>query len=164
MKSRKVAILATDGVNAAEVTAMQAALNKAGAHAEVVAPHFGALDGGPGGQVPVDKSLLTTASVMYDAVYVPGGRTSVEALQSNSGAAHFVQEAYDHRKPIAASGEGTDLLHTAGIPAAPGVVSAESGAKVAEPFMQAISQHRHWDRPKLLVQSAQVLPTQQSPR
>lgn len=143
--TRKVAILAADGVNGAEVTQMQGALQEAGVMVEVVAPHLGAIQSATGDAVPVNQSLLTTASVLYDAVYVPGGADSVNALQGSGDALHFIQEAFKHYKPVAASGEGADFFQAAGIAAEPGVVTGENGA-ITSAFLEAIGQHRFWDR------------------
>ena len=143
--TRKVAILAADGVNGAEVTQMQGALQEAGVMVEVVAPHLGAIQSANGDAVPVNQSLLTTASVLYDAVYVPGGADSVNALQDSGDALHFIQEAFKHYKPVAASGEGADFFQAAGIAAEPGVVTGENGT-ITSAFLEAIGQHRFWDR------------------
>ena len=51
---------------------------------------------------------------MYDAVYVPGGKESVTMLLGEYEARHFVREAYNHGKAIAASGEGGELLQAVG--------------------------------------------------
>ena len=67
-KGRKVAILAADGVDAAQVEAVQAALMAEGAMGEVVGTHLGML-----GTVEAKKTFANTASVLYDAVFVPGG-------------------------------------------------------------------------------------------
>ena len=72
-KTRKVAILAADGVDAAALDAMKKALTAAGAMAKIVAPRGGTLSGTRGIKVPVDFSLLTVGSVLFDAVFVPGG-------------------------------------------------------------------------------------------
>lgn len=142
---RKVAILAADGVNGAEVTQMQSALQDAGVTVEVVAPHLGSIQSVDGKALPVNQSLLTTASVLYDAVYVPGGADSVNALQGSSNALHFIQEAFKHYKPIAASTEGADFFQAAGIADAPGVVTGDD-AGLANTFLEAIGQHRFWER------------------
>ena len=73
-KTRKVAILAADGVDTAAIEAMKKALTEAGAVAKVVAPRGGTLQRNGGIKVPVDFSLLTVGSVLFDAVFVPGGR------------------------------------------------------------------------------------------
>ena len=114
-KTRKVAILAADGVDAAAVAGMQRLLKAAGAQSKVVAPRLGALTGARGQAVPVDWSLLTAGSVLFDAVYVPGGDKSTEALAAEASAVLFVREAYKHCKAIAASGAGVGLLAAAGI-------------------------------------------------
>jgi catalase len=146
IKSRKIAILVADGVNAADVTRMEAGLKKAGATSELIAPHLGALRGL--GDAKPDKTFATASSVMYDAVYVPGGKESVGMLQADYEVRHFVREAYNHGKAIAASGEGGELLSAAGIASAPGVVNEKKESDVAQSFIDAISRHRHWNRPK----------------
>ncbi len=54
------------------------------------------------GSFEVPKSFLTTASVFYDAVYVPGGINSVATLEAEPDAIHFLNEAFKHCKAIAA--------------------------------------------------------------
>ena len=146
-KGRKIAILAGDGVDAADVKAMQDALLEAGAMVEVVGTHLGPLTAADGSAVPTKHSVLTAESVMFDAVYVPGGADSAAALTSNANAIHFVQEAFKHFKPLGAGAEGADVLDTAAISADdPGVVVAASGAEAVNPFMAAVGKHRFWDR------------------
>jgi catalase len=163
VKGRKVAILAADGVDAAQVTAMQAALRKAGAVPELIGPHLGPLPGANSTALQPDKSLLTVASVMYDAVYVPGGAQSVAALQGSGDALHFVNEAFKHCKAIAASGEGVDLLLASDIagPSSNGHTpetelqnmagicvarSAKETKALPKEFVDAIMQHRFFAR------------------
>jgi catalase len=162
IKSRKIAVLAANGVAAAELSAMKRALLAQGAVFELISGALGALTADDGTQLDVDKSFLTAASVFYDAVYVPGGADSVEALGATGDAIHFVNEAFKHCKAIAASGAGVDLLRASSladlafagddgkeIASAAGVVTARSGAssgKLASAFVAAIAAHRHWDR------------------
>ncbi len=108
-----------------------------------------------------DASLLTTASVLFDAVYVPGGEDSVAMLMKQGKALHFVNEAYMHCKAIAATGAGRDLLRASYLgqigllDGADGGVSSEEGVVLAESagadgmtgaFVEAIAEHRHWGR------------------
>jgi catalase len=144
IKSRKIAVLAADGVAAGDISRLVAGLKKEGATAEIVAPHLGDLKGG----IKVDKSLTTTDSIMYDAVYIPGGKESVTTLLGDYEARHFVREAYDHGKAITASGEGAEILEAAGVSSAPGVVMEKSSGDPSKSFIEAISRHRHWNRPK----------------
>ncbi|WP_437730761.1 catalase [Sorangium sp. So ce1335] len=163
VKSRLIAILAADGFSGAELAAVRSAFEAAGAHAQVVSTRLGPISGDDGSAVEADRTLLTAKSVMFDAVYVPGGRASVEALSSMGEAVHFVNEAFKHCKAIGATGDGVALLSSSllrGVAladaqsAAPlqsdkGVVTLRDPAGLA-PFSQellrAIAQHRHWDR------------------
>ncbi len=156
IKTRKVAILAADGVDAVAVAGMKKALEAAGAQAKVIGPRLGALKAVDGAKVPVDFSLMTVASVLFDAVYVPGGDGSVSALKGDPDAVRFVNEAYRHCKPLGSSGAGYELLvdAIAGIPdgmlqndEAIVIGSEKPVAAVAKSFIRALEQHRNWQRP-----------------
>ncbi|CAN5766738.1 catalase [soil metagenome] len=150
VKSRKIAILTADGANAADIAQMQTALKNAGATAEVIAPHLGTLKSVDGQAITVNQRLLDVASVLYDAVYVPGGADAINTLKTNGAALLFIQEAYKHYKAVAFSGEGATLFTTAlgeKAASAPGVVSGQNGSAVTQNFINAIAKHRAWDRP-----------------
>ena len=163
VKSRKIAFLVADGVNEAAALNMAKALEAAGAMPKMVAPHGGVIRGANGKEIPVDFSLLTTSSVLFDAVYVPGGAESIAVLKAEPDAVHFISEAFKHCKTIAAVGEGVDLLRASYVAgclrseddpkgsvtvASDGLIvnSAPDARKVADDFIAAIAQHRHWSR------------------
>jgi catalase len=163
IRTRRVAILAAEGVDEAAVAKMKQALTAAGAQAKVVAPRLGSLRSANGGQVHIDFSLLTAGSVLFDAVYVPGGDESVELLKGEGKALHFIHEAYKHCKAIAATGTGMELLRasylgreaiadvsTGGDPVVTDegvVIGGEARVDdVAAEFIKGIAQHRHWSR------------------
>ncbi|WP_425146175.1 catalase [Deinococcus sp.] len=104
-KGRKVAVLAANGANADQISAVLKALKTAGAAGDVVGTHLGDLGG-----VTATKTLGNTDAVLYDAVLVPGGAKSVQALMRQGDAYAFLAEAYKHGKPVGALGEGTELL------------------------------------------------------
>jgi len=143
-KGRKVAILAADGVAAAQVDALLHALKGAGAQGVVVGPHLGSLGGG----VEATMTFANTASVLFDAVYVPGGAGSVKTLIQSGDARVFVDEAYKHGKPIAAVAEGAEVLTAAAIgqvihplgAAAPTAPAAASGADTTGAAVQTLSE------------------------
>ncbi|WP_338877148.1 catalase [Spirosoma sp. SC4-14] len=156
IKTRQVAILAADGVDAASLETMQKALAAEKAVIAIVAPHLGMLKTSGGQSVKIDASLQTVASVLFDAVYVPGGKPSADALAQEPDAIRFVHEAFMHCKAIAATGEGEILLKAALPPdrlTSDGIISGSNGAadKVAKDFIKAIAQHRFWSREKSLV-------------
>ena len=96
----------------------------------------------------------TRSSVLFDAVYVPGGEASIAALKQLPDALRFIDEAYKHGKPIAASNEGVELVKAAELgafiakgAAAQGVLLETAGAsKLAKPFLTAIAAHRFHNR------------------
>jgi catalase len=110
--------------------------------------HEGKVVGSDGAKVSVDARILTRDSVMYDAVYVPGGPASVTALQGNADFVHFVRETYKHYKSVASSGQGRALVQQSlGSPRSqPGVVNGASVSAVAGQFLAAITKDRHWPR------------------
>jgi putative intracellular protease/amidase len=147
--TRKVAILAADGVDLSALQAMQEALREVGAVGKIVAKRIGILTGADGRERLIDHSLLTTSSVLFDAVYVPGGSRSVAALVDDPDAVAFVAEAYAHGKAIAASDDGLDLLRACGGDLAasngdrPGVLAGPASKALADGFVEAIAAHRH---------------------
>lgn len=153
--TRKVAILAADGVDQASMSRMIKSLTEAGAQGKIVAPRMGNLEASLGKEFLIEFSLLTTSSVLFDAVYIPGGPKSVQALLAERDAVEFVTEAYRHCKTIAATGEGAELLRACPLPKTsdgkggePGVIvgaTSQSGL-VVQQFIEAVARHRHWSR------------------
>ncbi|MBA3255881.1 MAG: DJ-1/PfpI family protein [Pyrinomonadaceae bacterium] len=161
IKTRKIAFLVADGFDDVAVSDMKKALMTAGALAMTVAPRLGVLTGANGEECKADFSFLTGSSVLFDAVYVPGGDASVAALQGEPEALNFVDEAYKHCKAIAATGAAVGLLarfqgekspdtNTSDDPVAAnqGVVTSRESVTddFALVFIEAIAQHRHWER------------------
>jgi putative intracellular protease/amidase len=163
--------LAENGVRSPELAAVQKVLREEGATPEIVSSTLGVITGADGRPIKVDKALRTVSSVLYDAVFVPGGAGSIAALMAQTDAAPFVQEAFKHYKAIAAASEGVDFIVEACRPVAkspkrqgtksakvasaeeplvrPGVVTARDPSSLrdlARRFVTAMAQHRHWDR------------------
>ncbi|WP_394328103.1 catalase [Halostagnicola kamekurae] len=161
IETRKVAVLVDDGYDADHLETIQSTLEDEGARVEIVSKLLGDVEAANGETVDADESHGTTESVLFDAVYVPGGEGSVDALVEQGTAKHFVAEMFKHKKPIAAAGEGTELLEAVELPGINvandregvvtdrGVVMAPNGADLegaSEAFVDAIAAHRHWDR------------------
>lgn len=153
IKSRQIAILVADGVDEAAVTQMKNALVAEDAKVKIIAPKLGLIKGKKGGVVKADQSFLTAASVLFDAVYVPGGAKSIATLLQEQDPVHFINEAYKHCKAIAVDNEAADLLNATYIgKSLKGMKSKElvnAGLIVngsAKDFIKAIAQHRFWER------------------
>ncbi len=69
-------------------------------------------------------------------------------MADNPAVLTYVQSAYRHFKPIAAWGDGSELLTAAGVELdGPGIVVADRATKTfARSVVDALSVHRHWDR------------------
>ncbi|WP_136607317.1 catalase [Paenibacillus dokdonensis] len=162
--TRKIAVLAANGFDSAEMKAVQTALQGAGVTAEIISEHLGMITGTEGDQQQVKQTFLTADSVLYDAVYVAGGEESIAQIGMIREAVNFIIETYNHFKTIGAAGKALGLLGTAGIHVASpdqpvgnletpltdtGLVirsGAESGQEFGQKLVEAIAMHRHWDR------------------
>ena len=158
IKGRKVAILVADGVDADHITALKAALKKEGALGEVIARFAGTVQDANGAAVPVDRAAPNAPSVIYDAVFIPGGKKSVATLSQFGPAIHFVNEAFSHGKAIAAAGEGADLLKMSAIGSLAadatshlGVLTGTDVKTLLKSFLASIAQHRNFSRQNELV-------------
>jgi len=156
--TRRVAVLVANGVEIGAMRVIQQALADAGATTRIVSAHLGCVATSSGQQLSVDHTFTTMPSVLFDAVLIPGGASSAQALALNGDAVHFVLEAYKHCKPLCVIGDGAQLLRplgivvgeaeSAGLPA--GVVAGRNDpptrGQLAQEFMAAIAHHRHWLR------------------
>lgn len=146
--TRRIAFLAADGVDEASLKNMKKLLEEKGAMVKIIAPKLGFIKSSKGNQIPVDESFLIACSVVYDAVFVPGGPKSIEALLAESDAQHFISEAYRHCKPVGSATQGVMLLTASFIDVGlkdEGVV-IEKNASIDKAFIKAIAQHRFWHR------------------
>ena len=73
IRTRQIAILAADGVDERSLSTVKEALVAEGAVVSIIAPKLGFLISENNEQIEVDQSFLAAASVLFDAVYVPGG-------------------------------------------------------------------------------------------
>ncbi|ELZ08469.1 catalase [Halovivax asiaticus JCM 14624] len=161
IETRKVAVLLDDGVDAEQVETIRTALEDEGARVTIVSKLLGDRTAASGDPIEADEAHATTSSVLFDAAIIPGGRDSVDALSEQGDATHFVAELFKHKKPIAAVGEGVDLLDGLDLPdvdladdgdgtvSARGVVTTRDDSSldsVLDAFVDAIAAHRHWDR------------------
>jgi protease I len=117
---KRIAILATDRFEEAELAEPHRALLEAGADAaDVIAPHGGSIQGmnhdEVGHKIPVDRTLDEARPEDYDALVLPGGVANPDRLRMNEAAVRFIRAIYDQRKPIAAICHGPWTLIEADI-------------------------------------------------
>jgi len=113
-----------------------------------------------------NQTFVTTASVLYDAVYVPGGAQSISTLQHSGLAAPFIQEAFRHEKPIGGTGEGANFVmnvvlsdiqsvqgsnFTVNVTSLPGIILSQTvSSSFSNNFIDAVEHRRFFDRAALV--------------
>lgn len=153
-ETRKVAILATDGVDDKTFNSVRSALLNAGATPAVIANHLGTIVSSKGMSIKVDESLLTTSSVLFDAVYIAGGKESIDSFLKAPESLEFINQAYKHFKPICINNEGIELYNASDACQKPNdnndhAKLEEAGIlinKNSEEFIDAVAKHRFWNR------------------
>ncbi|WOD15690.1 type 1 glutamine amidotransferase domain-containing protein [Paraburkholderia kirstenboschensis] len=115
----KVAILAVDGFEQAELAEPKRALAEAGATVHVISAKPGKIQGfrhvDKGDTVEVDSTFDKAIADDYDAVVLPGGVVNGDAIRLLPQAQAFVKAADSAKKPIAVICHGTWLPVSAGI-------------------------------------------------
>jgi protease I len=114
LKGHKVAILATDGVEQAELVEPRKALDAAGALTHLISPKPGSIQAmnhdEKGDMLPVDRTLSEVGASEYDALLLPGGVKNPDTLRTDQKAVQFVREFMLAEKPVAAICHGPWLL------------------------------------------------------
>jgi protease I len=119
LKGLRVAILATDGFEQAELVEPRKALDEAGAKTTLIAPKGGKIQGmkhdEKANSVNVDLTFDDADPDNFDAVLLPGGALNADALRMVEAARDFVRKIDAHRKPIAVICHGSWLLVSSGL-------------------------------------------------
>lgn len=106
LKGRKVAFLATDGVEQVELTAPWNALKQAGAEVTLLSDKTGEIQGmnhdEKGDRFPVDGEVSNASVRDFDALVLPGGVANPDKLRANRDAVNFVRDFMEADKPVAA--------------------------------------------------------------
>ena len=115
----KVAVIATDGFEQAELVEPVKALKAAHATVDIVAPKAGSIQGfkhhDKTDMVHVDKVLSQVKSEDYQGLLLPGGALNADALRVVPEAKAFVMAFDQAHKPIAAICHAAWLLVSAGL-------------------------------------------------
>lgn len=118
-KNRKVAILATDGVERVELTEPMKALRDAGAEVVVLSLKSGEIqamdeDVKPSEKIRVDLEVSAAKPETFDVLVLPGGTTNPDKLRQDESAVAFVKGFAHSGKPVAAICHGPWMLVEAG--------------------------------------------------
>jgi deglycase len=106
LKGKKIAILATDGVEQVELVEPRKALEQEGAEIRLVSLRPGKIQGmnhiDRADTFPVDDTVSNVQADSFDALMVPGGAVNPDSLRMDDGAVQFVRQFFESGKPIAA--------------------------------------------------------------
>jgi len=119
LSGKRVAILATDGVEQVELTQPREALEAAGATTQVVSPKSGSIRSWQhdhwGTDITVDRALDGASAADFDALLLPGGVMNPDKLRTDEHAVKFVRSFFEDGKPVAAICHGPWILVEANV-------------------------------------------------
>ncbi|MDJ0395993.1 type 1 glutamine amidotransferase domain-containing protein [Rhodococcus sp. G-MC3] len=115
LSGRRVAILATDGVEEVELVQPRSAVESAGATTTLVALTHGDIqamnnDVEAGSTFAVDRVVADVSVDDFDALILPGGTTNPDALRTDSDAVEFVRQFVTAGKPVGVICHGPWIL------------------------------------------------------
>ena len=119
LKGIRVAILATDGVEQAELIEPRKFMEQLGAKTTLLSPKAAPIQAmqhdEKGETIPADGPVEAANAQDYDAVLLPGGALNADKLRMNEEARRFVREMDRAQKPVAVICHGPWLLVSAGL-------------------------------------------------
>jgi protease I len=114
LQGKKVAFLATDGVEQIEYTEPRKAVEQAGAEAYLVALEPGQIQGfnhlDKADRFPVDVAVAKASADDYDGLVLPGGVANPDVLRTDPDAVQFVRSFFEAGKPVASICHGAWTL------------------------------------------------------
>ncbi len=107
LSGKKIAFLATDGVEQVELTQPWEEIKAAGAEVELISLEAGdiqAMNGdiNKGDTFKVDKTVDSVKAEDYNGLVLPGGVANPDTLRTNATAVQFVRDFFAQHKPVAA--------------------------------------------------------------
>jgi catalase len=140
---RVVGVLAAPGADLPGIRKLAKTLLANGAVVRVISTAGGELGKGRS-PLMVDRTLLTTRSIEYDAVVIADGVAGLRDIKL----AVLLQEAFRHCKPLGGWGDAAQVLRDAGIDVtAPGILLTDQADKdMTTALITALGLHRVWDR------------------
>ena len=116
---KRIAFVATDGVEQIELDRPWAAVQAAGGRPELVAPHDGTIQGfnhlDKADQRTVDRTVAEARADDYDALVLPGGVANGDEVRGDADAVSFVKDFFRQGKPVAVICHGGWVLAEADV-------------------------------------------------
>ena len=119
LDGKKIAFLATDGVEQVELTEPRKAVEEAGAETELLSLEDGEIQGVEhlehGDTFKVDRTVDDVSPSDYDGLVLPGGVANPDFLRADEDAVAFVRSFVEAGKPVGAICHGPWTLVEAGV-------------------------------------------------
>ena len=149
LQGRKVGCLVSDGTQGAMVAELKAAVEKAGAKLELIAPTVGGVQTAEGDLLTADHKVDGGPSVLFDAVVLLPSAEGGAKLALDSAAVNFLRDAFGHLKVIAYLPTAAPLFVKGGLSDAnpdtdAGLISLSTAT--IDDFIDAASAGRIWAR------------------
>jgi catalase len=103
--ARRVALIVADGVDAAPLLRLHAALLAANAVPRLIGSKLGTVTAAGGERLVVETTFEALPSCLWDGVVVPSGQKARRALAGNDAVAAFIDEAWRHGKAFCVLGD-----------------------------------------------------------
>jgi protease I len=127
LKGKRVAFLATDGVEQVELAEPWKAVEKAGGEPELLSLETGEIQGfdhhDKADRFPIDLPVADADASDYDALVLPGGVINPDMLRTDPRAMDFVAAFFEQGKPVASICHGPWSLVETGMVAGRTVTS-----------------------------------------
>lgn len=115
LKGFIVAILASDGVDERQTRALVDALHRRGAVVHAISTRAGTVRSTGSGILRSRAPVADVSGRYYDAILIPEGRGSIEALRKSRAVQDFLQRARQERRLVGAIGEAVRVIVTSGL-------------------------------------------------
>ena len=119
LQGKRVAFLATDMVEQAELAEPWQAIEQAGATPELVSLEEGEIQGfdhyDKADTFTVDRTVEEARADDYDALVIPGGVGNPDTMRTDENAVQFVRDFFEQNKPVGVICHGPWMLVEAGV-------------------------------------------------
>jgi catalase len=154
IKTKRVAILAANGVNASSVNLIYDEILMHGGVPRIVSSRLGKLDTIEGGKLDVEATMETMPSVLFDAMVVAEGEMSIFNLALDARTIDFLRDQYRHCKPILMPNASASLMEMTGIevnspdgnPDSGLIIAGDNGFEYISEFLIALGKPRNHSR------------------
>jgi protease I len=119
LQGKRIAFLATDGVEQIELTEPWKAVEQAGGEPELISLATGEIQGfehlDKGERFNVDRAVREADPTEYDGLVLPGGVANPDRLRMDADAVRFVRRFFEQGKPVGVICHGPWTLVEAGV-------------------------------------------------